>query len=109
MMDWNPRCYIPSSLDIGLPVPEYKIIEGFFTIHGPGGHLGHLTSIISSDFHFLVPESFHKNLVQIGKVVTEKIRLQNVGIPMGTNCAPLVADLFLFCYERDVPHKRKSV
>ena len=20
---------------------------------------------------------------------------------MGTNCAPLVADLFLFCYERD--------
>ena len=21
--------------------------------------------------------------------------------PMGTNCAPLVADLFLFCYERD--------
>ena len=24
-----------------------------------------------------------------------------VGIPMGTNCAALVADLFLFCYERD--------
>ena len=24
-----------------------------------------------------------------------------VGIPMGTNCAPLVADLFLFCCERD--------
>ena len=21
---------------------------------------------------------------------------------MGTNCAPLVADLFLFCYERDI-------
>ena len=27
---------------------------------------------------------------------------QIVGIPMGTNCAPLVADLFLFCYERDL-------
>ena len=26
---------------------------------------------------------------------------KNVGIPMGTKCAPLVADLFLFCYERD--------
>ena len=26
---------------------------------------------------------------------------QIVGIPMGTNCAPLAADLFLFCYERD--------
>ena len=24
-----------------------------------------------------------------------------VGIPKGTNCAPLVADLFLYCYERD--------
>ena len=32
-----------------------------------------------------------------------KLYIQNVGIPMGTNCAapPLVADLFLFCYERD--------
>ena len=29
-----------------------------------------------------------------------KLYRQNVGIPMGTNCAPLVADLFLFCYER---------
>ena len=26
---------------------------------------------------------------------------QTIGIPMGINCAPLVADLFLFCYERD--------
>ena len=29
-----------------------------------------------------------------------KLNGQIVGIPMGTNCAPLVADLFLF-YERD--------
>ena len=28
-----------------------------------------------------------------------KLYRQVVGIPMGTNCAPLVADLFLFCYE----------
>ena len=28
---------------------------------------------MSSDLYFLVPESFHKNLVQIGKVVFEKI------------------------------------
>lgn len=26
---------------------------------------------------------------------------QVIGIPMGTNCAPLVADLFLYCYERE--------
>ena len=30
-----------------------------------------------------------------------KLYRQVVGIPMGTNCAPLFADLFLFCYERD--------
>ena len=30
-----------------------------------------------------------------------KLYRQVVGIPMGTNCAPLVADLFLVCYERD--------
>ena len=30
-----------------------------------------------------------------------KLYRQIVGIAMGTNCAPLVADLFSFCYERD--------
>ena len=30
-----------------------------------------------------------------------KLYRQIVGIPMGTNCAPLVADLSLYCYERD--------
>ena len=29
------------------------------TIYGHGGHLGHVTSIMTSDFHFLVLESFH--------------------------------------------------
>ena len=33
--------------------------EGFFTIYGRGCHLCHVTSIMSSDFRFLVPESFH--------------------------------------------------
>ena len=30
-----------------------------------------------------------------------KLYRQIVGISMGTNCAPFIADLFLFCYERD--------
>ena len=36
---------------------------------------------------------------------------QNVGIPIGTNCAPLIADLFLFCHEGDFMsniHKSKQ-
>ena len=35
---------------------------------------------------------------------------QIVGIPMGTNCVPLIADLFLFCYKMDLMsnlHKSK--
>ena len=30
-----------------------------------------------------------------------KLYRQIVDIPMDTNCAPLVVDLFLYCYERD--------
>ena len=30
-----------------------------------------------------------------------KLYRQVVGVSIGTNCAPLVADLFLFCYESD--------
>ena len=72
MMGWSARCYIPSFVEIGLPVPE-KIFKRVFTIYWHGGHLGHVANIMSSDFHFLVHESCHKNLVQIGKVVSEKI------------------------------------
>ena len=75
MMGWSPRCYIPSFVVISLPVPEKKILKGF-TIYGRGGHLGHVTSIMSSVFHFHVPESFHKKLVQICTVVSENIRVE---------------------------------
>ena len=30
-----------------------------------------------------------------------KLYRKIIGIPMGTNCAPLVADLFPFCYEEN--------
>ena len=60
MMGWRPQCYIPSFVEIGPPVPEKKIFEGFLPfIYERGGHLGHVNSIMSSDFHFLVPKSFH--------------------------------------------------
>ena len=71
MMAWSPGCYIPSFVEIGPAVPEKKSFDRFlpyrvwrsswlcFTIYWHGGHLGHVTSIMSSDFHFHVPESFH--------------------------------------------------
>ena len=37
---------------------EVDFFKDFYHI-GTRGHLGHVISIMSSDFHFLVPEKFH--------------------------------------------------
>ena len=60
-------------MEIGLPVPEKKILKGFYHIWA-WHHLGHVTSIMLADFHFLVP--FIQSLVQIGRVVSEKIQFE---------------------------------
>ena len=39
-------------------------------------------------------KSIQINMIQV-------VYRQSVGVPMVTICAPLVADLFLCCYERD--------
>ena len=61
-------------MEIGPPVPEKKIFEGFLPYMG--GHLGHVTSIMSSDFHFLVPESVQTKFGSEGIVVSGKIRFE---------------------------------
>ena len=58
--------------------PAGSGVEDFlrvFTIYGRGGHLGHVTSIMSSDFHFHNLKAFIQKLVQIGTVVSEKSNL----------------------------------
>ena len=40
------------------------------------------------------------NLLQVKLDLEPKLYRQITGIPMGTNCVSLVADLFLYCYER---------
>ena len=74
MMGWSPQCYIPSFVEIGLSVPE-KIFKGFYHIWAwrPSWSFDQHHVI---RFHFLVPESFHKKMVQIGKVVSEKIQFE---------------------------------
>ena len=47
------------------------------------------------------PELIHNRYSKEFILEGLKLYRQIVGIPMGTNCAPLVADLFLYCYERD--------
>ena len=46
-------------------------------------------------------DALHNLLDNIFINFGSKIYRQMVGFPMGTNCAPLFADLFLFCYKRD--------
>ena len=48
-----------------------------------------------------ITDALHYLLNNIFIRLSSKLYRQIVGIPMGTNCAPLVADLFLLCYERD--------
>ena len=64
-------------------------------------------------FHFRTVEKYHawscqnvcdaltflldNNFIRFGT----KLYRQVLGIPIGTNCAPLFADVFLFCYQRD--------
>ena len=54
---------------------------------------GHVRKIMMLSIFF-----FGQYILRFGS----KLYRQLVGIPMVTNCAPLVAVLFLFCYERDV-------
>ena len=55
-------------------------------------HIG-LALELCEAFTFLMDNIY----VQFDGMVYQQI----VGIPMGTNCAPLIANLFLYCYERD--------
>ena len=69
-----------------------------------------LTLHVMTEMHFLLQKKL-KNIMHGRDALTflldnifirfdTKLYRQVVGIPMGTNCTPLVADLFLFCYER---------
>ena len=71
---------------------------------------------LMTEMHFLLQKNLKKNHAWSCQNVCDaltflmdnifirfgtKLYRQVVWIPMGTNFAPLVADLFLFCYERD--------
>ena len=58
------------------PAGSTEDYRRIFTVYGRVGHLGNVTSITSSDFHFLVPASIHTNLVRIATVVSEKIQFE---------------------------------
>ena len=67
--------------------------NAFFTSEQPKRYTLWSCQKMCDALHYLLDNIF----IRVGS----KLYRQIVGIPMGTNCAPLVADLFLFCYERD--------
>ena len=68
--------------------------KAFFTSadHYRGYHLWSCRNVCDA-LSFLLDNIY----IRFGTKLFKKI----VGIPMGTSCAPLVADLFLFCYGGD--------
>ena len=46
-------------------------------------------------------EAFTYHMENVYEQFDGMVYQQIVGIPVGTNCSPLIADLFLYCYERD--------
>ena len=73
MMGWRPQCYIPSFVEIGLPVPEKKIFEGFLPYRGVVAILVMWPASCHQIFVSLYLKAFIKSLVQIDTVVSEKI------------------------------------
>ena len=68
--------------------------KGYFTHDINGGRDNMFTAdSICKMIEFLIDNIF----VQFGG----RLFRQVIGIPMGTNCAPLLADLFLYSYENE--------
>ena len=84
-------------------------------LKGPSREKALLTLHVMTEIHFLLwknPKKYAWSCQNVCDALTilldnifiqfgTKLYRQVVEIPMGTNCAPLVADLFLFCYEKD--------
>ena len=76
MMGWSPGCYIPSFLEIGLPIPEKKIFEGFLPYMGVAAILVMSPASCHQIFISLYLKACIQNMVQIGTVVSKKIRFE---------------------------------
>ena len=55
MMGRSSHGYLQSFVEISPSVPEKKIFEGF-NIYGRGGHLGHVTQMLRTNFRSLYPK-----------------------------------------------------
>ena len=75
-MSWSPHCYIQSFLEIGRLVLEKKISKGFLPYMDMTAILVMLPLSYHQIFISLYLKACKQNLVQIRKVVSEKIRFE---------------------------------
>ena len=71
--------------------------KSYFTSDPLNGDNKYTTNDICKMIEFLVDNIY----IRFGR----QLFRQMIGIPMGTNCAPLLADLFLYSYESDISYK----
>ena len=76
MMGWSPRYYIPSFVEIGLPVLEKKNFDGFLPYMGMVAIFVKWPASCHQIFISLYLKAFKQNLVQINEVVSEKIQFE---------------------------------
>ena len=75
-MGLGPQCYIPSFVEISLPVRETKIFEGFTPYRGVAATLVMRPASCHQLFVFLYLKAFIKSFVQIDTAVSEKIQFE---------------------------------
>ena len=66
-MDWSPKCYIPSFVEIGPPVPEKKIFEGFLPYMGVAAIFVIWPASYSWIFISLYLKAYIQNLVKMAQ------------------------------------------
>lgn len=67
--------------------------KAFFTNLSVNGYLMWTCTDVCNALKFLMDNLY----VKFGYCIFKQI----IGVPMGSSCAPLIADLLLYCYERD--------
>ena len=80
LMGRSPQCYIPGFFEIGPPVPEKKIFEGFLPYMGVVAILVMWPASCHQIFISMYLKAFIQNLVQNGIEDSEKIRFEFLNV-----------------------------
>ena len=84
-------CFDKSKSDYICSRVSKSFSKSFFSNETQKGYINWTDAETITALNYLLDNIY----IRFGKQIYRQI----IGIPMGTNCAPLIADLFLYCYE----------